>query len=41
LPTGLADVAVVEHVAWVVSDEALSPFTKPAYEGVIDGTEPP
>ena len=33
--------AVVEQVAGVVSDDALSPFTKPEYEGVMVGRAPP
>ena len=33
--------AVVEQVAAVVSDDALSPFTKPEYEGVMVGRAPP
>jgi hypothetical protein len=41
LPTGLDDVAVVVHVGAVVSELAVSPFTNPAYDGVIVGTEPP
>ena len=32
---------MVEHVGWVVSDEAESPLTKPEYAGVIVGTVPP
>jgi hypothetical protein len=41
VPTGLEDVAVVEHVGAVVRDAAVSPFTKPEYEAVMVGTVPP
>jgi hypothetical protein len=34
-------VAVVEHVGWVVSEDALSPFWKPEYPAVIAGGMPP
>ena len=33
--------AVVEQVGCVVSDDALSPFTNPEYEGDDVGTAPP
>ncbi len=33
--------AAVEHVGAVVSEVAVSPLTKPEYEGVMAGTEPP
>jgi hypothetical protein len=41
LPTGLVDVAEVEHVGEAVSEAAVSPFTKPEYEGLIVGAVPP
>jgi hypothetical protein len=41
VPTALDEVAVVEQVGLVVSDEADWPFTKPEYEAVIDGGVPP
>ena len=34
-------VAVVEHVGFVVRDEAVSPLTKPEYPAVMVGTAPP
>ena len=34
-------VAVVEHVGAVVRLAAVSPLTKPEYEGVMAGTAPP
>jgi hypothetical protein len=40
-PTGLDDVAAVEQVGGVVSELALSPFTKPEYDAVTAGTLPP
>jgi len=40
-PTGLLDVALVEHVGAVVRDDAESPFTNPEYEAVIGATDPP
>jgi hypothetical protein len=40
-PTGLADVAVVEHVGGVVSVDAPSPSTKPEYDGLRAGTALP
>ncbi len=38
---GLELVAVVEQSGGVVSDEAVSPLTKPAYPAVMLGTDPP
>ena len=38
-PTGLAEVATVEQVGGVAG--ATPPFTNPAYEAVIVGTEAP
>ena len=35
--TGLALVAVVEHVGFAVSDVAESPLTKPLYAAVMTG----
>ena len=37
LDTVLTLLAFVEHVGWVVSDEALLPLLKPAYVGVTGG----
>ena len=37
-PLGLEDVAVVEQAGGVVSEDALSPFTKPEYDAVTVGT---
>jgi hypothetical protein len=41
VPTGEDAVADVEHVGVVVTLLAVSPLTKPAYDAVITGTEPP
>ena len=41
MPTGLDDVAVVEQVGGVDSDAAVSPFTKPEYDGRMAGVAPP
>jgi hypothetical protein len=40
-PTGLDEDAAVEHVGAVVNEVAVSPFTKPEYDAVMVGAEPP
>jgi hypothetical protein len=41
VPTGLDDVAVVEHVGAVVREADESPFTNPEYVAVMAGAVPP
>jgi hypothetical protein len=41
VPTGDDATAVVEQVGGVVSEAAVSPFTKPPYEAVIAGAAAP
>jgi hypothetical protein len=41
VPTGVEGVAVVEHVGAVVSEDPVSPFTRPEYDAVMLGTVPP